>query len=237
MLTAGSARASWWDALAAASRPSGEGPYVPTASTNLVAWWTFNSGSGAYQADMSGNGNYLTQETASAYAAISNGAAYFAGGDYFRTPTTSFMNGAGSYTITAWLFLTSINDYSGFVTIRGAAYTGLASYEWAGKKIYTYHNSANISATALYPSGTWFFVASSYVTNQLSDGHWQSVNGTMKSRPTTSESGIVVDDYWQVGREDFGTRWITSGFIDDVRFYNRNLTTNEINAVQAEERK
>jgi hypothetical protein len=211
-------------------------PYVPTASENLKAWYTFNSGDGSYQADMSGNGNYITQATASAYATISNSAAYFGGGDWFTSATTNLMDGAGRYSITAWVYLNSIIDYAGFVTMRQSPnFSGLAFYDFAGKKLEAYHNINRLESTATYPTGSWWFASMSFVTNS-SIGFVQTINGTAKIGTSAGMTALVVNNYWQIGRDGFGTRWITSGFLDDIRFYNRNLTTNEIELIRLEGR-
>jgi hypothetical protein len=223
--------AEWW----ARSAPASAAPATnyPTAYTNLVAWYTYSSGGGDLQLDSSGYNNICTQGTASAQPTITNGYAAFDGGDWLATTNAALLNGSASNTITTWVWLDTANDYAGLATVRGTHFLGLAIDTFASGRALAYVPGAGYQNTnAYFPTGTWFFAASVFKTSAQGVC---DVNGTNRAFSSGSVNW-VVDDYWQIGRDESGTRRIT-GRLDDTRIYNRDLSTNELNSVMLEGRR
>lgn len=211
-----------------------QGTAPPTAYESLVSRITFDSGDGAFQEDASGHGNYFTNAgTASEKPVVAGGYATFDGGDYMETTNRALLHGAAGYTVTAWIYPTLIADSYGILNCRNAPgnIRGLSFYYSAPiQRIVGYTATGENISTNIVPLNTWRFIAQAASTN----------SGSVLLDDTTPFTGgsvtMTISNSWKVGWDSYSASFYFRGRIDEVRIYNRKLTTDELTRVRAEGR-
>jgi hypothetical protein len=193
---------------------------------------------GAYIADASGNGNYLTQGTASAQCTIANGYAAFDGGDYADTTNSALFNGATQVLICAWVYPTNWVDYAGIMVSRGSTLNGLAVEDSVSKKVVGY--AAIGVGYGPIPMSNWTHVAfwASLTTPQSACkvGTW--TNNVWKGWYASSwPASLSVNDVWRLGWDDGTAGRKFKGYIDDVRMHLLPSSTNIIQQIYNEGRR
>lgn len=252
---AGLALAGDWWFWAQNAMPSSS-VFVPTASTNLVAWWRYSSGDGSYQPDYSGNNNILTQSVAVSRPSISNGAAWFNGTtNYFlASPETSFdFDKTTPWTITFWARFAVTSDTHSVYCKRttDSAQTGISIMfrgdGFFGATICSSISGNNFINDKFSVSGAtannWDHYAVSYNGNTYSNGVSGYFNGSKQTTVYVSGgslTGSILNNLSPLlGASGGGLLgWaLLSGALDDFRVYNRELTTNEVMSIKNEGQK
>jgi hypothetical protein len=221
--------------------------YNPAGTnSNLVAWWKFDEGTGSVAADSAGTHNG-TISGATWAAGHTGGALQFDGtNDYVTIPTAPELNITGNITIAAWV------DF----------YEGGLGYDRSEKAIVTkcvgngaYNNPydfrtsisiepplamvrANSSMHDIHYSdkyislNTWHHVAvrvenmvPEFYVDGVKTGKW-SGGPELTSPPTGNNYPVLI------GARNDGLFF--KGLIDDVRIYNRALSTEEIHQLYEE---
>lgn len=218
-----------------ARRGAVSAPYVPTASTNLVLRWSFNSGTLANVPDESGNGNYAYNADTNG-PTIANGYASFTGNQYVRTVSTNLLYEVREYTMTFWMYVDSFTTYSfPFAVSSGADWTGFEFDTTASKKIYLIPVIyANYVSTESFSTGQWVFIAGAWKTNSTAT---IVIDGTHKSAAKASGYPTIQRPL-SLGSpppSGYASRGF-SGLMDEARLYNRMLSSNEIVAIRNEGR-
>ena len=238
LLTAITAGAWTQDVLmggAYARRGASGAPYVPTAATNLVFRWSFNSGDTNNTPDESGNGNYAYNGDGNG-PTIASGYASFSGSNYVRTVSTNLLNGSNEFTATCWIWIDSFVTYSFlFSSYAATKYCGIEFDTTASRKIYCLYalsGGAVLSSVAV-PTGQWAFV-SAY--GEFGGTKGVFIDGVSTNKSTGSATAITVIAPWCVGSHPAYTARGFVGKMDECRLYNRKLSTNEINTVMSEGR-
>jgi hypothetical protein len=203
------------------------------------AYWAFNEGTGVAAADSLGNVNNLSLQGAAGWVLRSTGNyALNLNGSSSNFATTAgypVVNTSESFTVSAWVRLNNTGGYQTLTAIEG---TNVSPF-FLGTNAANKFRLGQISADST--SGT-FVVANG--TTTLATGTWYHVVGVYNKATTTltlyvngaAEGTATATTSWQangatvVGR----SRWNganadpVNGAIDDVRYYGRVLTTNEI---------
>jgi hypothetical protein len=220
---------------------SGSGPV--TTSNGLVAWYAFDDGNGSAAADSSGNGiaGTLANNPAWGSGVIGSGALSFNGSSqYVSIPNQSgtTLAGVNAATVSAWVKTTT----GGTIICSGGACINWGNYTLsvAGGSAVAEFVNANVS------SGQ-FSVSSSSTVN---DGKWHLITGVLNGTSIT----LYVDGAISGARSDFSGNIFNdsgrsvidigatpatgecgspaigyfNGSIDDVRIYNRPLSSSEI---------
>jgi hypothetical protein len=151
------------------------------------------------------------------------------------------ISNTNSVTILAWIYQDGSagpqQPYTGIVYGRGAGTSaGLIcsgdgtqlAYQWGG-------NRYNFASGLVIPTNQWTMVAMVYTTN-FTTLYCGTSNGVVLS---------AIDNFTQVGQTFAGSTWIGldpdagesartfNGVIDDVAFFNRALSSSEINSIYA----
>ena len=209
----------------------------------LVGWWTFNEGSGTNVYDYSGNNNFLTITNNTSFwtNGISltglgvNGtvltAAYKLSSDY------SFAN--STFSVCAWAKTSATGEE--VIISRGGWFGGWRlGFNTPGRNNLIYFNQLNagnaytaqVVSTNALNDGKWHFLsivtttstiaASNCFANLWIDGVSNNTNfvGSSTYNPPSSGMGI--------GFNSGGNNYPFNGSIDDVRIYNRALSSDEI---------
>ena len=223
---------------------SGEEETPPTAYTNLIAWWRIDYGedTGAFVEDRyadQGGDNYMTNATVLRRGTVTtNGTLDLVNSgpnteyDYMYGTNTTLLNGDSTWSITFWFNGDETSPYyCGLVCSRGSQLNGFTLYD-VDEKIVFYVNSTSLIYT--HGSGLvdeWHHVAGTYNGSSMYiylDG--VQVAGGGKS------GAASVDDRWRLGLDDYDLSRALDGQLDDVRLYDRTLSSNECYLVHAEGR-
>jgi concanavalin A-like lectin/glucanase superfamily protein/putative pyrroloquinoline-quinone-binding quinoprotein len=216
-----------------------------TINDGLVGYWKLDDAFGTSAADASGYGDSgtltngpLWQTTGLASINFTNSAAVSFDGanDYIDigAPVTST---AAAFTACAWVYMTSTAGYPTFVSMNGTNDSGfyLQARADTGKLAMTMLASDSDSATATHAdsvtvpvANTWYHLCGSYDLANV----YIYVNGTL-------EGTAAYTTGWQAaghtiigaGLNGAAETYFASGYIDDVRIYNRALAASEINSL------
>jgi hypothetical protein len=235
-LCAASASAvSLLDLVAWISAAGGAPPaYVPTAASNLVLRWSFTTGSATNVPDDSGNGNYGYNADTNG-PTITGGYSAFANNNYLRTVSTNLLSTKTEYTMTMWMWCDSFTTYGWpFAATSPSQWSGIEFDTTASRYIYFIPAPGNNQKSSIaFSTGTWVFVAGGFKTNNIKlvvvDTAFASSSIAYVQPPSYPLS------LGSTPPEGYNARGF-SGKFDEVRLYNRLLTSNEIVSVRAEGR-
>lgn len=202
----------------------------------LVGYWTSNetswNGTAGEVKDSSANGNNGVR---SGNATTTSSGQYSYAGDYDGTgdfvSVSSFDETVTEATITAWIFVDAMSSYDGLVFSRGTNVTGM-NINTAGTGLGYHWNDANNTYTwasgLTISTGSWAFVA--IAVNASEANAYLGQGGTLSSATNTvSHASTQLNDL-KFATDDAGSRDL-DGRIDDVRIYNRTLSSSEITSL------
>ncbi|MCK4342403.1 MAG: LamG domain-containing protein, partial [Phycisphaerae bacterium] len=201
---------------------------VADLNDGLVAYWSFDEGSGNTVHDSSGHANHGTKHGASWVEGISGTALSFDGlDDYVDVPHNDSLNPAGSpWTVSVWV-KTSADGVATHKARHSGDYYALKVE--GGRAVFIFCCGGDSIAEACG-------------TTDIQDGMWHHIAGV---RPAHRTAMIYVDgfledtDVYQGGFSAIDTtlsQWIASDYagnflnstIDEVRIYERALSEDEI---------
>ncbi len=199
---------------------------------SLVARWKLDDGSGTVAADASGNGNFGTLMNGPTWVPGRTGTALSFDGvdDYVRVPDDDALDMVGDFTISLWVqFISSNSDAD--ILRKGSAGTATVHY-----KIEMRSNRIRVKLVGAQRSTT----LADNQTNR-NDGVWHHVAVVREgSASRLYIDGVLVDSSNRgvgdlsnsanlaFGAKDTGNSDFLNGSIDDIRFYSRALTAQEI---------
>lgn len=209
----------------------------PVNNLGLVGYWSFNDGTSTKATDFSGSGNAgtLTNMANPATATSGWGNGKLGGGlnfdgtnDYVTIPDSASLDLTGNLTISLWAKRNVTGAVFG-INKKSTSYTQNDGWEF-------YQSSATV----------FDFVAggSSFLrVNGTYDNEWHHYVATVSSGTVTIYQDAVVKgsaaktaisagtDPVEIGRRDAAFQSYTKGTIDEVRIYNRALSTTEITSL------
>jgi parallel beta-helix repeat protein len=208
----------------------------------LVAYWSFDEGSGTTASDSSGNGNTGALHGGATWTDGKSAKALdFNGVDgYVQIPQSSSLDVTAQVTVETWVYLRAYVDSTGMNShlVSRSDSSGGPLYVLAtfanGKINYDagpfsgYHSSV-----ATLPLNSWTHLAMTY--NGASVCLY--INGVLDSNYAQSGSIPTTSNWLAIGCKPTapsggpGTYAYTNGTIDEVRIYNRALTQQEIRTV------
>ena len=200
-------------------------PYPITQG--LVAAYAFNEGTGAVVSDASGTGNAGTASGTSWNAAGKYGSALVFNGSSSRVtvPDSPSLRLTTAMTLEAWVY-PAVNN----AAWRDVIYKGNDNYFLEGTSDNGGSPGAGISTvpnptygTSALPVNTWSHIALTYdkVTLRL------YVNGTQVGSVAASANIATSANPLEIGSDSIYGQYF-NGRIDEVRIYNRALSTTEI---------
>ena len=202
---------------------------------NMIAWWKFDQAEGCEVADSSGNGlNGKMVESVRIVWDVDRGHVLSIGseGGYVDCGDDSAFNISGPITIMAWIKVQAIHgEWQSIISKRDFAWrlnrtpnaeTLIFSCDAQGTDQSFIEGRTNINderwhhVVATYDRSTLALYVDSMLDN------YRSVQGAINTRPSAVWIGR---DAWDVLKES-SRAW--NGLIDDVRIYNRALSSDEI---------
>jgi len=211
----------------------GGGGKIPedTFTRGLVAYWSFDEGSGNIVYDASGNNNHGSLINGPKWTQGKiGGALQFDGvNDYVEVPDSESLDITKAITVGAWVYpraRQSVYDRDGIV-IKGGAYyltitpSGKVAVHFYGLTSPGYHDSNQI-----VPLNQWSHIATTYdsATGKIRI----YINGSLDREITTSGAINPSTYVMGIGSEWNGRSRFFNGLIDEVRIYNRALSPEEI---------
>jgi 1,4-alpha-glucan branching enzyme len=209
-----------------------------TTATNLLAWWTFDEGTGSFAYDYSGNTNTGTVIIGDGYwtSGMVSNCLYFAGeyGPPYTQVTVSnstSLNPAIGITLAAWVY-----DQSGgwFNTPRiiekGASDNQYALFvNSSGSLEFLLAGVTNITVSPP-SSGFWHHLAAAYDGSSLMSLY---IDGQLATQQLAGGAMPIVTDSLAIGNKPGSSSPLNffTGYIDDVRIYGSALTPSAISAL------
>ena len=204
-----------------------------TLMNGLVGWWKFDEGSGTIAYDSSGNGNHGNLNNGPTWTSGKiGGALSFDGVDDLVTLGASDDFDLQHLSISAWVWSENYSQ-KGFIFEKTTDGTVNSQYGFFFDYGLRFRNKGAPDVFFSISSGGWQFVTSTY------DGSHKSIftNGVQRSQVTwvgtipTSANGVsAIGGFSQTNHENWSS-FIFNGLIDDVRVYDRALTTAEVQAL------
>lgn len=207
--------------------------------------WKLDDGGGATAADSSGNGNAGAVGGATTWITGKRGGALHTGGGGagVRIARSSLLEPASGITVSAWVRRTGSPGAYKYIVAKGATGCIAASYA-----LYTGRDGG----LGFYVSSQlgYDFTASPFAGADVWDGGWHLATGTFDgamvrlyvdgvevgggtARPAGIAYNLVDDNDLLIGHYDWCANLDYEGDVDDVRVYDRALSAQEIQALDA----
>jgi len=203
-------------------------PGIGQDDTGLIGWWTFDGHSN----DVSGNGRHGTLVGNPSFGpGVYGQAIEFDGDDYVTIEGYKGTEGRSAYSFTAWIKTTNGDNRT--IVAWGSTGGGNRSELRILNDIIRWNaGNGNVEANTSPTDGEWHHIAvtSAEGTDMSSEGIRIYVDG-LDDTITSSDPdawGVIAGEDFSIGiRIMNGDRYFI-GSIDDVRFYNRVLTADEV---------
>jgi len=223
--------------LAAADSSGNARPGTYNGSTNGPStWWRFDDASGSTAADSSGGGNPGTLTNTPTWTTGQSGTALtFNGSTNYVAGASRAVHTNASLTVAAWVYLNSTASDGYAVSQNGthtAAFT-LGFDSASSKFAFRMSNSDIVGATIktqfsrVVAAGHWYHLVGVYDTS--ASKIYLYVNGAGTGNSTKTVNWDATGPL-QAGRGYLDDAWAgyLNGKVDDVRVYDRALSTTEI---------
>jgi len=205
----------------------------------LAGYWPLNEGTSSIAYDDSGNnatgswqgsqigtnGYYTTNAKTGSYAGGFDGLT-----TYISIPQSPSLNIQGSLTISAWIYPTSwLSGYEGIVSRWGSAQYLFEIWSNETMSFYLYGGGSQIGTytTAVMPVNQWVNVVGVYNQNSMQLYY----NGVQNGSPVAFSQGLPSTSQATIIGYGGGTNQKFPGYINDVRIYNRALSSAQIAAM------
>jgi hypothetical protein len=209
----------------------------------LVGHWTFFTGSGATTRDLSGNNNHGTLNLPTwTNGIIGRGLDFDGVDDYVQIPHNAAFLGANlsnGFTISAWINPRSIGETAGNILSKSTDTTGQNGFFYAvttSNRIAFRLNSGTQANSAVNSvnqgSGNWYHILITVSSGQLANFYVNGVlSGTANQDLVQTISTITTTNAMRIGNRATATDRTFDGLIDEVMFFNRFLSLNEIKRI------
>ena len=216
----------------------------------LVAYWSFDEGSGTTAQDVIGSNNGTLNGDPSWVDGISGKALDFDGsGDYVDVPNSPDLNPTDAITITTWFKADPFDPPGtyGWPSLVSKYTDGVGGYDLSVQKIYegTPQITTGIFLEDLGPGGhitlqeslptevvlpnIWYFTAMTYDGSEFTLYRAKEGDATPSAISMSGSGSLAISDsHLNIGECPYNPGRYWDGLIDEVRIYNRALTSAEI---------
>ncbi len=216
------------------------GRFSPAAQEqSLVAWWTFDEGSGTIAHDYSGQGNDGTFSGAPLWTPGKvNGALSFDGDDDQLGLTSVLTVGASSNTVCAWVKI-PLSGAGGLtaserIGILLGNYPDVPNTNWelsTNGRMRTYWNGGQINqyGTTDLRDNNWHHLA--WVRDKAANANYMYIDGRVETTIASLGSDITFKTTHKIGGDNRPDPPNFHGLMDEVQVYSRALSQDEIKAI------
>jgi len=208
------------------------------AETDLIGYWKFDEGSGSTAADSSGMSNNGTIINGATWVdgKVGNALRFDGVDDYVYVPTSSSLNDySGGLTLMAWIKTDTVSTYQQHIIAKGNGF-GYPGEDYAitlqpgDDLLFFIGGTAAWVVYGVYPDAVtpnkWYHVAATWNGTEWAiyvNGTLKASGGNQSNSPLNFSSSPLC-----VGREPGWPSTSFDGLIDEVRIYNRALSSSEI---------
>lgn len=193
----------------------------------LVAYYSFEDSTGTITTDFSGKGGYgtLTNMENSDWVDGKVGGALSLDGsnEYVAVPAVSGLPAGSQFSISVWVYPTAAKSYPMIVSNTTGTDIELRLFqETLRPELIISAGGDDARSPDPITLNQWHHLVATY------DGSWVSkifVNGVLKD--TGAKAAVAFVDF-QIGARGGGTAYPFQGLVDEVRIYNRALSTTEV---------
>jgi hypothetical protein len=211
-------------------------PNIPITDPNLIGWWKLDEGSGVMALDGSGYGNHGTLIRNPQWVTGHDGDAleFNGAGAYVDCGNAEALN-VDVFSVSFWCNIPSTQTWNHMISkgqhgasgSPGSVNWGVMMYESQETILFeTYNDTGWTGISADTTIGEWHHVVATY------DGDTMQLYHDGELAATASGVGILLDQSRPLligARSDAGSAGgYFNGSIDDVRFYNKVLTQDEV---------
>jgi hypothetical protein len=215
-------------------------PVIATSDPSLVGWWKLDDEKSGIAVDYSGYENHGTLAGDPKFGEGYYGDALSFDGinDYVDCGNDASLANVESVSVTAWIRLAALGDRKVAGNQNNATggyklgvYTGnnMVEFEVRDAANAPTLNRASPGGTALQ-TNVWYHVAGVYDKGKAIRTY---VNGKLDRESATTVVAGISNGPLRLGREPFSNLYWFLGLMDDVRVYNKALTSEEIQKVLA----
>lgn len=207
-----------------------------TLYAGLTGYWKMDEGSwtgaAGQVADSSGNGNNGTAYGGAntTFGKLGNAGNFDGSNDYVNAGSAASLNPTTAITIGAWVNLNQVGVPYVITSRQGADGQTYSLWINSDNRLYLYLSSDGAtwnmtmnSAVALAAANTWYHLVGTYDRTNLR----LYINGAANGTPVGATSNIYSGTATNRISWDSGSTYL-NGLIDDVRIYNRALSSQEI---------
>jgi 1,4-alpha-glucan branching enzyme len=214
--------------ISADSAPSCSSTLPATDSTDLLALWTFDEGSGSLADDSSGNSNtgMISGSSWTWDPGLFGSALHFYGQEQVAVSNSASLNPIQGITVSAW-----VNPDNWYnqprILEKGKSNNQYALFVNAsGQLSFTVYGVTGGTLVATPPSaGNWHHIVGTYDRSLIS----LYVDGQIVTQQTVTGQMPITTDPLAIGFKPGGNLFNNfQGIIDDVRIYGSALTSNEV---------
>jgi hypothetical protein len=210
-------------------------------SNGLVGYWNFNEGNGSIAHDSSGNGNDGTIVGATWVSGINGDALEITDASYVGSIPNSYDDFiTTALSITCWIKWNGIGSYFPQSIIFDGREDTTTHYLFfhinrSGTLFFLITKPGSLigSISTIPKDGTWTHIAA--VFNDSSDTMSLYINGILDNTTITTDSYYNSNEYPFIGNNHWApgdNQWASlNGTLDELRFYNRALTPEEIQSL------
>ncbi len=189
----------------------------------LIGWWKFDEGQGAIAFDSSGYGNHGTLGGNPQWVggAIGGGLELDGNDDYVGIDSIAPMVTSNNFTVSAWIKTEQVDEGVLIGSNSGSSHNFL--FGVSGGNVWT-DDDTDAQFPPAVNNKQWHMVT--YVREGLTS--WIYVDGVLRKEDPTDDEP-AMDMQWSIGQEwDSSPSDEFEGVVDDVRFWIRPLSAEEI---------
>jgi hypothetical protein len=223
---------------------------ITVTSENLIAWWKLDEQSGVTSLDSSSSGDdnsgtlINNSFSSNSQTGTLNSALYFHGDDdvgadgngdgnggYISVPDSSSLDISSAITMSLWFYVDEFDLTFPTMISKGAQnyrfYFSEASQKLNVRFVYDGAASINVTTSTVFSTMTWYHVAFTYdgTTRIVYVNGQQEITSVAVDSITTNNDSLIIGNFSAGGSRSF------KGRLDDLRIYNKALSSQEIQAI------
>jgi len=208
-------------------------PPIQTAIPGMILWWPLNEGAGITVNNYMGNFGIGTFSGSPSWTTGITGTALtgFSSSSFVNFGNTSIVTNQESFTVSAWIRPSSVP--STYAAVIDNAFLGSNGWGMAltTNKPYIGCNTGYAVSTTSLALNQWYHIVGEVTWTGSLYSFAIFVDGTNATGTHPTATTWNTNALTRLGQAVKTTTYAFPGIIDDVRVYNRLLTTNEIVAL------